>query len=237
MNRVLTSSQIITQALGLAPEGVASKEEGCCAYCGATILPGDLCAPATFGPAFMDDLSLACRGSTLICGHCAPLLSASALMATSHGVFSSQGVRPFRKWADVSESLRNPPEPPFVMVYATANNQHMAWRARVNLSRDLFYVRVGLRDLRIRRKTLLDAIDASGRIAAYLGIEATAKSLPNPFATLSSDLKEDHGALRIKADQMVGIQAHCIDDMRLLRDLSLGESWGLRFLLSPNAGT
>ena len=123
------------------------------------------------------------------------------------------------------------------MVYATANNQHMAWRARVNLSRDLFYVRVGLRDLRIRRKILLDAIDACGRIAAHLGIEATAKSLPNPFATLSSDLKEAHGALRIKADQMVNIQAHCVDDMRLLRDLSLGESWGLRFLLSPNAGT
>jgi len=233
----ITSSQIVTTALGLKPDGVQAKESGCCTYCGAQIAPGDLCAPPTFGPGFMDDLSLACRGSSMVCGHCVPLMSAQSLLATSHGVFSQEGVRPFRKWADVGRSLQDPPSSPFVMVYATSNNQHMAWRARVNLSRDLFYVRVGLRDLRIRRRVLLDAVAACERIAKHLGIEPSDKSLANPIATLSSDMKEAHGDLRIRSHEMTSVEKHYASDMHLLRSLSLGESWGLRFLLSPKAGS
>lgn len=242
---VPTSSQIIAKAMGLAPDGVLAQESGCCAYCGTPIALGDLCAPFLPGPSFMDDLSLACRGSTMSCGHCAILLSADALRTTGFGVFSAEGVWPFRKWADITRALREPPKPPFVMTYATANNQHMAWRAPVNLSRDLFAVRVGLRDLRIRRPVLLAAVDACARIAALMGIEATAKSLAHPFASLSSTLKigkgdasGDHTTLRSSKDlDIAEIERAGGTDMQLLRNLGLGETWALRFLLSPGAGS
>lgn len=159
MNTYTTSSVVILQALGQDPDGVPAKEEGACALCGLRINPGEFCAPLALGPAFMDDLSLAARGSQIVCGHCGPLLTAKGLMTTGYGAFSPAGHAPFRKWADIARLLTDPPEPPFVMTYATSNNQHMAWRSPVNLSRDLFYVRVGLRDLKIRRKVLLAAVD------------------------------------------------------------------------------
>lgn len=160
MKSPLTSSVVIMGAMGLAPDGVPAETPGVCALCGLPIAAGDMCAPLSLGSGFMDDLSMAARGSDKICGYCGPLLSADNLRKTGYGAFSAAGVQPFRKWIDVATMLTNPPEPPFVLVYATANNQHMAWRAPVNLSRDLFYVRVGLRDLKIRRKTLLGAVEA-----------------------------------------------------------------------------
>ena len=239
MSTIQTSSQIIAQALGIATTGRPSTEPCTCAYCGAQIGIGDLRAPfKATGAAFTDDTSLACRGSAWACGHCDSLLGAEALRTTGVGVFSPAGVRPFRKWVDVAAALTTPPEPPFVMVYATRNNQHMAWRAPVNLSRDLFYVRVGLTDLRIRRAMLARAVEACATIAGVMGIEATAKSLPHPFAALSPDLKEAHTDLRRRGDKFTIQEAaeQEPDAFRLLQTLSLGETWALRFVLTPGAG-
>ena len=239
---VPTSSQIIVQALGMQPDGAPAEEPGLCAYCGTPIRVGDLTTAFSAGPAFMDDLSLAARGSKMVCGCCSVLLSADALKVTGHGAFSQEdGALPFRKWADITAALSNPPRPPFVMVRATANNQHMAWRAPVNLSRDLLYVRVGLRNLKIRRPVLLEAVEASQRIARAVDIVPTAKSLAHPFARLTSDLKvdgsPDHATLRLRDEQINALELSHPADMATLRNLTLGETWALRFLLSPAAGT
>lgn len=234
-----TSSVVIAAALGLSPDGVPAKKEGDCAYCGLRIHEGDPHVPFQAGPAFMDDHSLAAKGSDMVCGCCAQLLSAESLRATGYGVFHSGGVMPFRKWADITAALRNPPESPFVAVYATANNQHMAWRAPVNYSRDLFYVRVGLRDLKIRRPVLLRAVDACVRLGEYMGVKPTEKSLAHPFAVLSNNLKDPaHEVMRRNGDKatLEESAAALPDDFALVSGLTLGETWGLRFLLSPNAG-
>jgi CRISPR type IV-associated protein Csf1 len=236
----LSSSKVVATAMGLLPEGIPAPQTGRCAFCGIDIHQGDLYTKFSVGPGFMDTVSLAAKGSGMTCGHCTPLMGASALISTARGVYSPAGVVPFAKWADIGTALREPPEPPFVMLYATANSQHMAWRAKVNLSRELFYVRVGLRDLKIRRETLLSAVPACERIGTYMGIEATAKSIAHPFASLSSDLKEvSHSLLRAKGKSHAIEEAYdeLPEDFALLHSLTLGETWGLRFLLSPNAGT
>ncbi len=238
---VPTSSQVIVRALGLQPDGAPAQAPGICAFCAAPIAAGDLATAFSVGPSFMDDLSLAGRGSKMTCGCCSVLLGAEALKTTGYGAFSEEdGALPFRKWADITAALTHPPRPPFVMVRATANNQHMAWRAPVNLSRDLFYVRVGLRNLKIRRPMLLEAVEASQRIARAVGIEPTAKSLAHPFGALSPDLKvdgtPDHATLRLRGEQIRSLELSHPSDMATIRNLTLGETWALRFLLSPAAG-
>lgn len=240
----ISSSVIVSAALGYAPEGVAAKVAGVCSFCGLHIAQGDLCSPFSVSPAFMDDLSLAARGSELTCGHCAPLMSADALRSTGYGVFMASGALPFRKWGDIAAALTNPPDEPFVMVYATANNQHMAWRAPVNFSRELFYVRVGLRDLKIRHSILMRAVEVCQVVGMAFGYEPGAKTLAHPFSQISPDLKDiGHGTLRIhfpvKADQVAFHQEKLVkyrQEIDFLMNLTLGETWGLRFLLTPGAG-
>lgn len=240
----LSSSVIVARAWGKTPDGVPAPHAGRCAFCGLEIAEGDPYVPFEAGSYFMDDLTLAARGSGMTCGHCVHLLSAQGLRDSGHGIFSeTDGALPFRKWADIARALREPPRPPFVAVYATANNQHMAWRAPINFSRDLFYVRVGLRDLKIRRPVLLAAVDACMRVGEFMGIPATAKSLSHPFIHLSNDLKDHaHSLLRRKGpnDTSPTLEeaAQALPrELELIGGLTLGETWALRFLLSPNAGS
>lgn len=237
--QTVTSSTVVTRALGMAPDGIACKQEGDCAYCGLHINPGDLYIPFAPGPSFMDTSSLAAKGSELTCGHCAVLLSASGLLAGGYGVFHEKGVMPFRKWKDVRAALIDPPAGPFVLCYATAKNQHMAWRATVNYSRDLFYVRVGLRDLKIRRLPLLHALTTAERMGRQIGREPTVtksgeiRSLPTPFNGLSPDLK-DVGAGMLDSKVWTQCARQDIDE---ILSLTTGELWAMRFLVSPGAGT
>jgi CRISPR type IV-associated protein Csf1 len=245
MSKVFSPSEVVVTALGREPDGVPAKHKGVCGYCGRQINPGDMSIPFAAGAAFMDDLSLAARGSAWTCGYCAVLLGAEGLRISGYGMFSIEdGAIPFRKWGDIAKALENPGKPPFVAVYATANNQHMAWRAPVSLSRDVFYVRVGLRDLRIRRPFALRAVEAATRIGEFMGIAPTKSSLSHPFAVLAPDLKDHaHGQLRTSATSKAKGKV-LLDEARealpeefyYLDNLSLGETWAMRFLLSPNAG-
>lgn len=250
------SSEVIAKALGYAPEGAVAKVSGVCALCGAPIPAGALYSKLMLGPAFMDDLSLAARGSGVMCGWCSPLMTAAGLMSSGFGAFGADGAKPFRKWVDVAAALLNPPEPPFVMVYATANNQHMAWRAPVNLSRHVYFVRVGLRDLRVRRGKVLEAVDVCARLAAKVekaAAEAAAasgkklvekkgparKTLPNPYVSLTPDLKDPaHGQIMPRFFQApLSEDSDVLADLAFLRALTLGETWALRFVLTPAAGS
>ena len=241
----LTSSVVVIEALGMKPEGAPATEEAVCAMCGLHINPGDLQAPTPFGQNFTDDLSLAARGSPCVCGYCARLSSVDALRGSGFGVFSRTGVQPFRKWQEVASALMEPPAPPFVMTYATANSQHMGWRAPVNHSRDMFMVRVGLRDLRIRREILSKAVKACEMLGSLPGVKSKTastarKTLDNPFVAMSPDLKEPshgrlHPGLNSEAAKAAWTPAHS-EALELVRNLTLGESWALRFILTPGAG-
>jgi CRISPR type IV-associated protein Csf1 len=238
----ITSSVIVAKALGFAPVGVPATHKTACSICGLQIQPNDLCSPFSVNQGFTDDLSLAARGTKHTCGYCPPLMSADGLVRSGYGVFSEEGVRPFRKWTEVADSLMNPPKPPFVMLYATAKNQHMAWRAPVNYSGDAFRVRVGLRDLLIRRQLVIDAVEACRVLGTAKGfaIESSTikKTLPHPFFSLSPDLKEPtHGRLSMRlANRSTTPTQPEIEALDLVKRLSLGETWALRFVLTPNAG-
>lgn len=228
----LTSSVIVAAALGRAPGGVPATHDGHCAYCGLSIQVGDLVTKFFAGAQFTDDLSLACRGSDMTCGHCAVLMSSEALRETAYGAFHSGGVSLFRKWKDIAAALTEPPAAPFVMTFATANNQHMAWRAPVNLSRDLFYVRVGLRDLKIRRPRLLAAVKTAERMGLQVERTSSPKTLAHPFVGLSPDLKDVSAGLLVPK-----VWTQCApEDIQEMLSLTVGELWALRFLLSPGAG-
>lgn len=241
-----TSSMIVTQARGLEPDGIPATKNGHCAFCGVEINVGNPYVPFSVSGGFTDGLSLACKGSDMTCGWCVHSISADGLRNTGYGVFSlNEGVRPFLKWTDIRTSLLNPPEGIFVMTYATANNQHMAWRAPVNYSRDLFYVRVGLRDLKIRRRKLIEAIDVCARTALAMGRGASSgKTLPHPFGGLSPDLKDvTHASLAWAINiSTTEKYAHLKDDaiyqadLAFLQDLTLGETWALRFVLYTPSG-
>lgn len=245
----IKSSQIVCKALGLEPAGVPAEETGICAMCGTIVNKGDLCAQFQVGPSFMDDLTLAARGSEVVCGWCVPNLTKEGIMSTGYGVYSLEGFRPFRKWADVATQLLDPPEPPFVMVQATANNQHMAWRAPVNWSRDVYYIRLGLRDAKIRRKYLLEAIEACARLAVAIEKPETEKGKgkkkperkmrPHPFVGLSRDLKENsekHGQLKLAVYDAMAKNMALKEDVELLTGLTIGESWALLFVLQAPVG-
>lgn len=252
INPSLKSSELICRARGDEPAGVPAEQPGVCALCGCEIKQGDPQVPLSLGDSFMDDLYLAARGSQVVCGWCPITMTADGLKATSHGAFSLEGARPFRKWGDIAASLEDPPKPPFVMVYATANNQHMAWRAPVNWSRDMFYVRVGLRDLKIRRQALLSAAEDCALVAEAIdhlweeknpekskaaAAKPAKKTMPHPFITLSSDLKNvNHGQVKPSAFEAVAGNETAKAALDRLLALTLGETWALRFILTPNAG-
>lgn len=236
----LTSSVVVARALGAAPDGVRATAAGVCACCGLAIAVGDMAAPFAVSQSFVDDLSLAARGSPVMCGYCAALMTVEYLRQSGYGAFGADGAHPFRKWADIAAAMLEPPEPPFVMVYATANNQHMAWRAPVNLSREQYYVRVGLRDLRVRRSRLREAVEAcrvvGEKLASLRGSKPSQKTLPHPYRALSSDLKDPmHGAFAWMTQSSVYRESESPQEraaLEMLRGLSLGETWGLRFVLS-----
>ena len=253
-DRLISPSEIVTKALGYKPDGVPAKQACVCAYCGHAIGVGEIRVPFTTGQSFMDEHYLAAKGSHDVCGWCVPLLSPEGLRASGHGVFGPDGFMPFRKWRDIASAVMEPPRTPFVMVHATANNQHMAWRAPVNYARDLYRVRVGLRDLLIRRPVLEEAVELCrvlGESPRVVGERATtrnvkvpkskaAKTLPNPFAYLSPDLKDArHGTLtaavaNLRSDP--GITSKEQAALAFVQRLTLGETWALRFVLTPGAG-
>ena len=254
MERLISPSEIVTMALGYKPDGVPAKHACVCAYCGHAIGLGELRAPFTPGQTFMDEHYLAAKGSHDVCGWCVPLLSPEGLRASGYGVFGPDGFMPFRKWRDIAAALTEPPRAPFVMVHATANNQHMAWRAPVNYARDLYRVRVGLRDLLIRRPVLEKAVeqcrvlgesprvvgDGTASKKPKAGQSKSAKTLPNPFAYLSPDLKDTrHGAVtaavaRLHSDPDITLEEQAA--LEFVQRLTLGETWALRFVLTPGAG-
>lgn len=239
------ASDIVLHALHIAPDGTPSKEESTCLACGKPIHPGDLCAHFDDKPSFMDDLSLAGRGSSVTCGSCTPLFTKPVMQQISKQVFTADGqVIPIGKWDECASFLREPPQAPFVAVYSTGaavSAMHLAWRAPVTRSRDLLMVRVGIRDVRIRRPVLLSAEKAARALALKMGYEdgkAGGKSGPalNPFIGNSVTFDSfDFSRFRVgRADglSLSIAEASLPQDLRFLRDLTLGELWGLVFLLN-----
>lgn len=244
---LMYAPDLVLNALRIPPEGVPSKEECRCVACGKPIHPGDLYAPFEVSESFMDDLALASRGSSVTCGFCAPLFRKKVMEQIGKQVFTADGrVLSISKWEECAAFLRNPPKPPFVAVYSTGaalSAMHLAWRAPVTRSADLLMIRVGLRDVRIRRPVLLGAETAARELALKMGYEdgrANSQSGPplNPFAVRNTVTFDSFEFSRFRVSRpphglSLSLAEHSLpQDLRFLRDLTLGELWGLVFLLN-----
>lgn len=115
---------------------------------------------------FTDTNSAKCLTSKTVCYSCAALMKKEAweLACAKHGhspffpvkdgkapflsnwmfsshVFSADGwKRPDRK--DLADILLNPPSPPFVVTIADAGKKHVIFRAKVNNSKDTFFIQM-----------------------------------------------------------------------------------------------
>lgn len=242
LNRLYSPSEIGSRALGLRAEGLPAKNAGVCALCGVAIAVGDFCLPAKYGPGFVDAPTLAARHSPYFCGWCPAMMTVEYLRATKIAAFSLAGALPFSGWADVARVLMEPPEPPFILMRGTKNNQHMIWRTPVSYSRDYYYARVGLMDVSIRRPILAPALAAGRRLEEALMVhrEATGQPIYNGpghvFASLNPDLEgaaEGHAKIRSDvANAPWAASGQSAYDLALLRSLSLGETWALRFIIT-----
>lgn len=250
-NLSASASAIACEALGIKPDGIPAKTAGRCAYCGAPIAAGELCVPFAPSGAFTNGPDLAARGSRICCPPCGYVVTTPGLMATQRGVFSRAGVQPFSKWADMRSALLDPPDPPFIMVSATRKNQHMVWRAPVNLSREQFYVRVGDMDLlvqpaRLNRLVACCAIVKGVMERAKQQTKPTSKTkpekastmLPHPFVGFSTDVKEPVvGLLALDFAKLDALDESSEYQAALtaLQTMTTGECWALTFALSTKA--
>ena len=72
------------------------------------------------------------------------------MLNTQHVCITREHVLPMRQLAHKKWILLHPPEPPFVILQSDAPLAHMLWRTPVTISKDLWYVRVGKRQLIVR---------------------------------------------------------------------------------------
>jgi CRISPR type IV-associated protein Csf1 len=131
------------------------------------------------------------------------------------------------------------------MCYSTAKNQHMVWRSPVNYSQELFYVKVGLRNLKIRREVLLRAIEAGDKVGKIFALGEKVNGRSNPLVDSGMDARSLQsyglGKLRIdpnrkndKHDPIYEEKLAATSSERAFLEtgLTLGELWALPFFLS-----
>lgn len=262
---IISPSYIAVTSLARSPEALEkeiefdlcgiplpeSENEEHCVYCGVHLQTKDLaCLVGKFNSYFNDNAHLANPSGKYACAACDAVTSQAALNLTGKGVFALNSPKiPFAKREDVCAALLNPPDAPFIMCYATAKNQHMVWRSPVNYSKDMYYVKVGLRSLKIRRLVLIEAVKAAHRVGKIFGLGEKKNGLNNPLQDSSpgaTDINSySFGKLRVNPERKNNKQDMLYEEKLRITEkdrnflethLTLGEMWALSFFLSvPNA--
>jgi CRISPR type IV-associated protein Csf1 len=230
-NSFVSPSHLVIEATGIPPLGTRkAKEAYRCAMCGIEIHPGDMIDDFLPGEAFTDHPSLADQGSHVICGACKAIWNKDFTQKYSKTVISREGIFPFAKMEHQAYWLMEPPEPPFIMIQSDQQQQHLIWRAPVNLSREVFAIRYGNRILTIRRGFLQEAVEACKSLAAKLP-KKTGKSVKLPFHRLDWKLESlSHGRWR---NELYDLDAG--EEISTIKRMSFGELWGACVILNSKA--
>jgi CRISPR type IV-associated protein Csf1 len=223
----MTASELFCRQAGLSPQGVIASTVETCVLCGRLISPGE--ARSEFRPlsSFMDAPELCARDrSTKICGYCVHLTKIAVILKTQRVCITSKEVIPAARLAHVKWLLLNPPEPPFVLLQNQAKLSHMIWRTPLTLSKQLWYVRMGTRQITVRLALVAKALDRFKRIVDRIEGPKANQRLQHPFNLLDFELR-NLDAWRIRRD--VG---PCLDaeDRELIATLRPGEYWALAIL-------
>lgn len=222
-----TSSQLFRRASGIAPKGSPAPHDCTCVMCAARIQAGEpvnAITKDTFGESFNNKLDMHAAGDVL-CGDCAALWHKDFLMKYSKTYATARGVFKLASNEDIQAFILTPPEPPFVAVYNTRQQQHMIWRTPVCLSTEVLIVRLDDEILHIRRPLLIAAIGAWQRTLARmksLGI----KGMPAyPERTLSSRAT---GSVREDVAERLALEGDAaIADLQTLKSLRAAEWWAM----------
>lgn len=176
--RAFSPSHMVRRAAGVAPSSnMEAPFDTVCALCGAHISAGDPCMPrgstTVDGVGFHDRPAMADRNAPYLCEDCPPLMGVAFLQPS---VLVTGGVI-YKLSADkeIASFLLSPPaNEPFIVTFANAKQQHLFWRAPVNLSPKRFSIQFGVGTLDIRHGLLMDAV-ISQRL--LLGVYAEAISV------------------------------------------------------------
>jgi CRISPR type IV-associated protein Csf1 len=223
----MTASELFCRQAGLNPQGAIASTAETCLMCGRLISPGE--ARSEFRPlsSFMDSPELCARErSTKICGYCVHLTKKDVMLKTQRVCITSKQIIPAAWLAHVKWLLVNPPEPPFVFLQSQTKLCHMIWRTPLTLSRQLWYVRMGTRQLTVRLALVVKALDRFKRIVDRIDGLSVNQKLQHPFNLLDFELR-DLTAWRIRRDVAPYLDA---EDQGFIATLRPGEYWALAIL-------
>ena len=167
MPRVISPSQVLCDAAGIAPEGSPAESAGVCALCGTPHEKGDCISAFEMKDSFTNWSALAAPESPWVCGYCQATLASARMKAFQCLVASRDGV--FRALAnnEIAHVLLNPPPPPFIVhIGMVGKSSHVTWRTPVSMSRDVFFVRDGELSLKINMPRVLRDIQADRELMA-----------------------------------------------------------------------
>lgn len=234
---LISPSAIYRDAAGLTPSGAdVVPEDTHCVMCAGSIAAGALAHKVThksFDDAFNNKLDLKAMTGTHICGDCDVLWTKDWMQRYSKSFACNEGVFSLAKNEDLCALVLNPPQPPFVAIFSTKQQQHMIWRTPVSYSRDYFFVRVDGDVVTIRRPLVLSALKAyhkAEEVMATVKPEGRATFLKPPAALFSRELASSKmGQLRADVEALLRQTGHeaIIEE---LHALGIGEWWALNAL-------
>lgn len=226
-NPLPTASQLFRRAAGIEPQGVPAPKDCKCAMCGAALQAGEpvnALNKDTFGESFNNKLDIHEEGDVL-CGDCAALWQRDFLMKYSKTYATRDGVFKLASNEDIQAFILTPPEPPFVAVYNTRQQQHMIWRTPLCLNTEVLIVRLDDEILHIRRALVLEAVPAWQRTLAKmkeLGFKGMPAYPERTLASRSTGSVRSDVAKRISEESETGAR-----DIATLKSLRVGEWWAM----------
>ena len=238
----MRASELLCRQAGLVPEGFPSKKQTTCVFCGDAIAVGDRCSRFRPGQTFMNGPDLCARDSArdVLCGYCIHLTNKALMQKTQHAFITRDHILPFHKLTYKKWLLLHPPEPPFVVLQSDAKLAHMVWRTPVTISKDLWYVRLGKRQLIVRMPLVRAALDCFASVAdRFASAQPQTKKgaapprLLSPFAAIGYEL-DDLDYWRIRSDVRPYLNSN---DFELIHKLRPGEYWALAILCTKKEPT
>lgn len=234
---MISASAIYREAARLKPAatGVVSADSHCI-MCGAPLpagTPGSKVTKQTFNDAFNNQLDLRARSGEYVCGDCEVLWCKDWMQKYSKTFACPKGVFKFASNDHIAGFLLNPPEPPFVAIVSNKQQQHMIWRAPVNLSRELLLVLMDHEVLTIRTRVLYEACKVYAKIEQLMEetkLARTGRKLKKPAALFERTLSLSRmGSLRPDVLELL-VETGNESLAQPFLSLSMGEWWALGVL-------
>jgi CRISPR type IV-associated protein Csf1 len=222
MPQLIYPSALARQGAKIDPIiSIKAEHDDRCVMCAVPITEGSECNYFSPGKTFMSYPELAKRGGEYVCGDCQALWERPFLQKYSNSVITTEGFWNFSSNANQAHFIRNPPEPPFLIICSTTQQQHLIWRAPVNYSKDILFVRFGDNVFIIRRQVVIELAD---RIIAMKGKHK------NASLVIIDRKANDPGTGKVTtlgAEYMPDLEAE-------IRQLKQGELWALGALINAS---